>query len=1701
MQQAPVPERHDPRPFDAHAGAGTAAAFQQAVRLQQQGCGLEAEALCSQVLQAEPLHFAAWHLKGLLALERGEVETGIELIGRSLTIKGDQPEALSNIGNALLTRRRTREALTYFENALQLRPDFANAHFNRGVALRDLGKAPEALACFDRVLALRPRDVRALCDRASTLCDLERPDEALAALDRLLSRQPDSTDGLKGRGATLLTLGRPAEALESYEHAARLAAHDADAHYGRGNAFFRLERAVEAVAAYDHALSLKNDFPEALGNRSVALCALKRPAEALASCDEALRLNPSFATAHFSRGNALQDLGRYRDAVESYDKAVSLCPEHSDALTNSGAALSKLGEHAAALARFDRALAVNPRHVAALTNQAHTLSRLRRHAEAGEAAAKVLELSPGNDSALGFLMASRLHCADWRDWSGHSASIVERVRAGQPVSRPMDFLTVSDDAEAQLRCARIAAAAKMSVTSPPLWKGERYGHERIRLAYVSGNFGQHPVSRLLAGVLEAHDPSRFDLVGISLGDDASPLAQRIRSAFPRYIDVSAKDDREIAVLLRQLEIDIAIDLHGFTEGMRAALFASRPAPVQVNYLGYPGTLGSSHWDYILADAVVVPPGEERWYAEQVVRLPQCYLPNDDRRAIAEAPDRVHAGLPAEGMVFCAFTSPYKINPPVFDIWMRLLREVPRSVLWLRQWAELPMRNLLREAERRGVAAERLVFAEELGSAAEHLGRQRLADLVLDTLPYNAHSTACEALWSGVPVLTCLGGGFAARVAASALRAVGMEELITTTLGDYERRALELAREPAKLAALKQKLAANRMRSPLFDTERYCRQLERAFTGMWERAERGEAPQGFSVEPVADAPTRLRAAQSGPQPAEDALLLARARTYLEQGEPALAETLLRRVLASEPRHRDALHALGVLCLQTQRPEEGCDLIRESLRVDPEQVAAHMHLGIALRRLDRLTEAIDSFDLALRVQPDSAEVLYNRGNTLADLGCLAEAVADFQSALRLKPALIVALARLSELFRRLDRHEEALSCSRQIVERVADDDSADPELTRLRANALTELGRSAEALTAFDRALRLQPGSADLWNERGIVLRDLQRLPEALESLARALRLRPDFAEAFTNQGDALRDAARFADALSSYDQALRLKPALGAAHRGRGLSLRGLRRPAEALVEFDHAERLNAPRLDLFNQRGNVLWDLRRFEEALACYEQALALLPDHPTLLWNRASALRRLKRYAEATRCLAHLDRVAPRYEFAPGLLLHCRLELCDWGGYAQMRERVLTGLGPGVRIAEPFTLLTLSDAAAAQLECARAFAATTIPKAGLLPPVRGHGHRRIRLAYVSGDLREHAVAYLMAGVFERHDRERFETIALSLQAQEDSAMGRRLQSAFDRFIDVSDRCDHEIAALMRELEVDIAVDLMGYTEHQRCAVFAHRPAAVQVNYLGYPGTMGADFMDYILADEFVIPPQLRHHYAEQVVYLPDCFQANDDRRSADARPRRTALGLPESGLVFCCFNVNAKLNPAMLDIWCRLLQAVPGSVLWLVARSLEVCANLEREAAQRGVDPQRLVFAGLKLYPQHLARLGLADLFLDTFPFSAGASASDALWAGVPLLTCAGEAYASRMAGSLLHSLGLPELVATTLEDYERRALELARAPESLAVLRRRLQESRLGRATFDTTRFCRGLERAYLTMWERAERGEAPQGFSVSGGEPRA
>jgi protein O-GlcNAc transferase len=448
--------------------------------------------------------------------------------------------------------------------------------------------------------------------------------------------------------------------------------------------------------------------------------------------------------------------------------------------------------------------------------------------------------------------------------------------------------------------------------------------------------------------------------------------------------------------------------------------------------------------------------------------------------------------------------------------------------------------------------------------------------------------------------------------------------------------------------------------------------------------------------------------------------------------------------------------------------------------------------------------------------------------------------------------------------------------------------------------------------------------------------------------------------------------------------------------------------------------------------------------------------------------------------------------------MVANCAAQVCDWRQSERLTRDLVEGVRAGKPVVTPLNFLAIADSPADQRACAAVYARDQYPATAPLWGGERYRHDRIRVAYLSADFRDHPVAWLIAELIERHDRAAFEVHGISFGPDSPGPMRKRLEAVFDHFIDVRAKRDNEVAASLREAEIDIVVDLMGYTQHSRPGIMARRPAPVQVNYLGCPATMGVDFIDYILADRFVIPESQQAHYSEKVVYLPDTFQSNDTQRKiAERAPTRAEVGLPERGFVFCCFNNNYKITPEFFGAWMRVLKRVEGSVLWLLARDAVTAENLRREAQARDMAPERLVFAPRVRQELYLARYRAADLFLDTLPFNAGTTASDALWAGLPVLTCAGNAFAGRMAGSLLNAIGLPELITHTLPDYEALAVKLATEPQLLRGLKERLAANRLTAPLFDIERFRRHVEAAYRTMWETTQRGEPPRSFSVEAG----
>jgi predicted O-linked N-acetylglucosamine transferase (SPINDLY family) len=567
---------------------------------------------------------------------------------------------------------------------------------------------------------------------------------------------------------------------------------------------------------------------------------------------------------------------------------------------------------------------------------------------------------------------------------------------------------------------------------------------------------------------------------------------------------------------------------------------------------------------------------------------------------------------------------------------------------------------------------------------------------------------------------------------------------------------------------------------------------------------------------------------------------------------------------------------------------------------------------------------------------------------------------------------------------------------------------------------------------------------------------------------------------------------YLEAIANYDRAIQLKPHYAEAYNNRGSALHTLEQYQAELESCDKALSLNPNYADAHSNRGNALQLLRQYEASIESYDKAILLKPDFADAYYNRGNVQLILKQYKAALESYDKVLLFHPNYEYMQGMRLHLRRFLCDWENISDERRQLEAAIKRNETVAIPFAILAMIDSPQLQRQVAEIYVrdkALKHPPLAAIP--RRPKSKKIRIGYYSADYFSHATSYLMAELFEQHDRNQFEIMGFSFSPDTVDEMSQRVSKAMDRFVDVRMMPDREVAELSRKLEVDIAVDLKGFTRDCRPGIFAERAAPIQVSYLGYPGTMSAEYIDYLIADATLIPENSRKYYSEKIVYLPDSYQVNDSLRAISDRSFvRAEEGLPESAFVYCCFNSLYKITPEVFDIWMRILGRVEGSVLWLLEENPWAGDNLRKEAARRGIAPERLVFAKLLPSPEHLARHRLADLFLDTLPYNAHTTASDALWAGLPLLTRMGKTFAGRVAASLLRAMNLPELVVTTEAEYEEMAVELARDRDRLQALRQRMQENRQSAPLFNCQKFTRHLESAYRTMIERDYAGLPPE-----------
>ena len=714
----------------------------------------------------------------------------------------EQAKSFFLLGMENYQKELYEEAERFLYKSLQILPNRLSTLTNLFAVLMKLEKLELADEIISKAIASHPENEGLYFNRGLLLVKNKNWQMALASYDIAIEIKRDFAEAYSNRGNVLLEMGHLDSALENFEQAIKLKPEYAEAYYNRGNALKELRRLDAALESYEKAIDLKRDYAEAYSNRGNVLTALKGLDAALGSFDKAMEFKNDYAEAYYNRGNVLHELRQLDAALENYDKAIELKSDYAEAYNNRGNLLQELKRLDAALVSYGKAL----------------------------------ELNPDYKYLYGMQLYTKMLICDWDNFESNVKELSARIKDKKKSSPSFPLLSLTDSSSVQRQAAEIWINDQYPLNLSLGAKLNCISQDRIKIGYFSADLREHPVSYLTAEFFELHDKSRFELIAFYSGPaDSSKMHQRVSSCFEKFIDIRAMVDRDVAQMSRDMGIDIAIDLTGLTHGGRIGIFSHRAAPIQINYLGYSGTMGAVYYDYIIGDKTIIPTDRQKDYVEKIIYLPYCFLPHDSSQKISSKVfSKTVCGLPDDGFVFCCFNASYKMNPIIFDSWMRILRSTGNSVLWLSAQNDFVINNLRKEAEKRGVNSSRLIYASRTDLVEDHLARHSLADLFIDTLPYNAHTTVLDALWAGLPVLTCMGESFAGRVAASALNAIELPELVTTTRAQYEAAAIELANNPTKLKVIKEKLKRNRLNTALFDSVRFTRNFEKAYVQVYAR---------------------------------------------------------------------------------------------------------------------------------------------------------------------------------------------------------------------------------------------------------------------------------------------------------------------------------------------------------------------------------------------------------------------------------------------------------------------------------------------------------------------------------------------------------------------------------------------------------------------------------------------------------------------------------------------------------------------------------------------------------------------------------------------------------------------------------------------------------------------------------------------------
>ncbi len=1126
----------------------------------------EAIAAYRQALKIKPDYAEAHGNLGAVLSIQGRLEESVGACRQAIRIKPDFAAAHCALGDTLSAQRKPDEAIAAYRQAIRVRPEFFEAHFNLGAALRTAGKLDEAVAASRQAIRIRPNSAKAQSDLAAALCDQGKFDEAIAACRAAIRIAPGLAEAYSTLGASLRGSGELDEAVAACRQAIGINPDEARARCNLGNALREQNKLDDAVAAFHDAIRIKPDLAMAHGNLANVLSEQRRFSEALAAYQQAIRIDPGFAEAHFNLGNALRDQNKLEEAVAAFRGAIRVKPDLAEAYE--GLATTLYCQD-----KFDEAAATYR-----------------------EAAALALKFDEASSSTFLFGLNHR------ERFSSAALSAAHRSwdeRHARPVSQPVAHVN------------------------------DRSAERRLRVGYVSPDFRNHSVAYFLEPLLEGHDRSAVEVFCYAEVKRPDARTERFKQLADHWVLTVGLSDEAVAERIRRDGIDILVDLAGHTAKNRLLVFARKPAPVQVTWLGYPNTTGLETIDYRLVDDVTDPVGEADAFAsETLVRLPGGFLCYDSPR---DAPEpAIPPCLAAGAVTFGSFNNAAKLSDATLDAWTTLLARLPKARLRLKGKAFADAgtsRAYLDRLRERGVAADRVDLIAWVPEQ-DHLASYDRIDIALDPFPYNGTTTTCEALWMGVPVVTLRGDRHAGRVGASLLTQLRLTDLIAGSAEEYVEIAASLAGDPARLADLRRSLRPRMAASSLCDAPAFARKVEAAYRTMWRRW--SQAP----VDAPADAGAAGTLAQA-PSPPVAAPAIAPAVADLfkagiahhQAGRLAEAEGCYRRVLAEQPNHADTLNLLGVLAHQAGRSDMAVDLIRRAIEINAGSPAYFSNLAYALRQQSKLQEAIAAARQAIRLKPDLGAAHFNLGCALHDQGQLDEAASAYREAVRVDPALADAWCNLGNILRDQGKPDEAVAASRRAI-------GLNPNLAAAHCNlgtALQDQGKLDEAIAAYGQAIGLKPDMAEGYYNLGSALYQQGRLDDAITANRQAIRLKADYAEAYSNIGSVLRDQGKLDESVGACREAIRLKPQLPDAQLNLGAALYDQGKLAEAVAACRQAIVLKP---DFVDSNSNLLMCLNYDERTSAAtlfeahrnWDERYARAVSRPQAHANDRNAERRLK-------------------------------------------------------------------------------------------------------------------------------------------------------------------------------------------------------------------------------------------------------------------------------------------------------------------------------------------------------------------------------------------------------------------------------------------------------------------------------------------